>query len=259
MRLLRPLTGAAAIVLLAGLVGCEPLAERQLEFSDTERVKITEIRVAPGSGDLVVRTGPVADVEVRRVIRYRSGNPEQHTYRIEGSTLFIDIECGRACSVSYDILAPAGVAVRGENGSGDVSLTDVAVVDFTVGSGDVAVSGATGAVRAETGSGDITLARLPGAVAARATSGDIEGRELGAGKVQAETGSGNITLTLSTAASVEARASSGSVTLSVPAGGYQVRTATGSGNAHSEVPNAPDATAVLDASTGSGDITIQQR
>ncbi|MFC6021812.1 DUF4097 family beta strand repeat-containing protein [Plantactinospora solaniradicis] len=250
------MAGAAALIALIALSACDGLAEQRLTFDRTEDVKITEIEIVPGSGDVVVRTGAVTNVRIERVVQYRGAEPTGNTYRIEGTKLFLDTDCGRHCGVSYDVLAPEGVAVRGENGSGDITLTAVSEVDLEVGSGDINVTDASGKVRAQTGSGDISLVRVPAEVSARASSGSIDGHDLGAGKVQAETGSGDITLTLAAAASVRAHASSGSVDLFVPTGDYQVRATADSGSADVTVPNNPTATATLDVRTGSGDITI---
>lgn len=249
--------GTVALVALVALAGCDPLAEQRLTFDRTEDVKITEIELAPGSGEVVVRAGAVTNVRIERVVRYRGAEPNDTGYRIEGTKLFLDTDCGRHCDVSYDVLAPAGVRLRGENGSGDVRLTALSEVDIRVGSGDVTVTDVTGPVRAETGSGGIELTRLPGTVSARAGSGTIQGRQLGAGKVQAQTGSGDISLTFATAASAQASASSGTIELTVPAGAYQVRTHVESGSTDVTVPNDPAAKDVLDLQTGSGDITVR--
>lgn len=250
--------GVAALIALIALSACEGLAEQKVTFDRTENTKITEIELTPGSGEVVVRTGAVTNVRIERVLRYRGAEPTEATYRIDGTKLILDTDCGRNCGVSYDILAPEGVAVRGENGSGDVSLTAVSEVDLEVGSGAIDVTDASGRVRVQTGSGDITLNRVSGEVIAHASSGAIDGRGLGAGKVQAETGSGDITLALASPTSVRAHASSGSVDLIVPTGDYQVRATPDSGSADVTVPNNPTATAVLDVRTGSGDITIGQ-
>ena len=58
--------------------------------------------------------------------------------------LHIDTDCGHDCSVSYEIEAPAGVAVRGELSSGDVGLTGSGSADVTLTSGDIMVRDATG-------------------------------------------------------------------------------------------------------------------
>ncbi|MEE6310947.1 DUF4097 family beta strand repeat-containing protein [Plantactinospora veratri] len=251
------LTGGLALVALIALAGCEGFAEQRLTYDRTEDVKITEIEVLPGAGDVVIRTGAVQNVRIERVVQYRGPEPNDATYRIDGTKLVLDTDCGRHCGVSYDVLAPAGVALRGENGSGNVTLTALTTVDIKIGSGDISVTDASGPVRVETGSGDIRLNRVPGTVSARAGSGSIEGRSLGAGKVNAETGSGDISLVLVAAGSVQASASSGSIDVTVPAGGYRVSAHADSGNTDVRVPNDPAAKAVLDMRTGSGDITVR--
>lgn len=249
----------AAAALLAGSAGCGPVGERRLDFRHTETAPITEISiVSPGSGDLLVRTRPAETVEIRRTVRYQRDEPGT-TYRVVGTVLELEIDCGWRCSVSYDIDAPPGVSVRGENGSGQVALFDVASVSMKVGSGGVTVDGADGAVTAETGSGGITVARAAGPVTLTAGSGSVEGRELGGQGVLATAGSGSVTLSLDTAGPVQAQAGSGSVHITVPSGSYQVRTRTGSGHADVQLPHDADGEHLIDAETGSGSITVAQR
>ncbi|SDZ25961.1 Putative adhesin [Micromonospora pattaloongensis] len=247
--------GAAALV---ALPGCAVLAERQLDFTDTEAVKITEITIAPGSGDIVIRTGPVSAVRIKREVRYRGDEPGA-TYRIDGAVLAVETDCGRQCSVSYDILAPEGVSVRGENGSGDLELTDVSAIDVTVGSGDITVIRPSGAVTARTGSGDIRLVDAAGGVSARTGSGSIDAHGLGRSRVDAETGSGDITLGLTSPADVRAHASSGSIELTVPSAGYRVAVTTGSGSRNVDVTHEPAGAHLLELETGSGDVTVRRR
>lgn len=254
-------TVAAGVLALIALSGCDSLTESRLDFDNTEEVKVTQIIVTRGgSGDVVVNTGPVSHVQIKRVVRYRGGEPRTTgTYRIDGTELTLDADCGRQCSVSYDILAPEGVSVRGENGSGEVLLTRVGAVDIKVGSGAVDINGASGTVRAETGSGDIAVRDIKGAVTALTGSGEITGRRLGGGKVDVETGSGAISVTLETVASVRAFTSSGEVELVVPSGSYRVTVSTGSGDKNVSVPHDPSATEQLDVEAGSGDVTIRRR
>ncbi|MFD1322894.1 DUF4097 family beta strand repeat-containing protein [Micromonospora sonneratiae] len=250
--------GAAALIALAG---CTPLTQSRLDFSNTEEVKITQITVARGgSGDVVVITGQVSNVQIDRVVRYHGGEPRTTgNYRINGTELLLDADCGQRCSVSYEIIAPEGVSVRGETGSGEVSLTRVGTVDIKVGSGGITVNGASGTVKAETGSGEVSISDVKSAVTARTGSGGITGRGLGDGQVDVETGSGSVSLTLSTAGSVRAHTASGEVELAVPPGSYRVSVNTGTGDKNVGVSNDPTATLHLDVKTGSGDVTISQR
>ncbi|MBO4210497.1 DUF4097 family beta strand repeat protein [Micromonospora echinofusca] len=253
------MTGATAALLLGALVGCGELAQRRLDFSDTEAVKITKITILPGSGDVLVRTAAVPDTSIKRVVRYQGGQQPKAAYRLEGTELVLDTDCGRRCSVSFEVLAPEGVTVSGENGSGDVELTRVGAVDLVVGSGDIRVRGTSAGVRAETGSGSIEVTDVTGAVRLRAGSGGVTGRGLRGAEIDAETGSGDIELTLEAPGPVRAHAGSGSVEVTVPPGAYQVRARTGSGQTTVGVPDDPTARLVLDVGADSGDVTVQPR
>ncbi|MEH0822792.1 MULTISPECIES: DUF4097 family beta strand repeat-containing protein [unclassified Micromonospora] len=248
--------GATAIVILAA--GCDTLSFRRLDFDHTEAVRISTVTVRPGAGDVVVRaTGPATEVRIQRVLRYQGDQPRT-TYEVRGDELVLDTECGPRCSVSYEVTAPEGVRVRGETGSGDVELSRVGPVEFTLGSGNIRVVGATGPVRAETGSGNIEVEDVGAPVDLHASSGDITGLRL-RGEVDAEAESGNVTIELEEPASARAHASSGDVELRVPAGRYRVRASTGSGDSDLGVVNDPAASLVLDLSTGSGNVRVSQR
>ncbi|MEV4493544.1 DUF4097 family beta strand repeat-containing protein [Micromonospora coxensis] len=248
--------GAAATLILA--TGCDTLSFRRLDFDQTETARIATITVRPGAGDVVVRgTGPATEVRIKRVLRYQGDQPGR-TYEIQGDELVLDADCGPRCSVSYEVTAPEGVRVRGETGSGNVELSKVGAVEFTLGSGNIRVATAGGPVQAETGSGDIEVSAVPAPVTLRASSGNITGLRLG-GEVDAEANSGNVSIELDQPVSARAHASSGDVELLVPDGRYRVRSHTGSGDAELGVPDDPGASALLDVSTGSGNVTVNRR
>ncbi|MEU8263621.1 DUF4097 family beta strand repeat-containing protein [Micromonospora sp. NPDC048999] len=248
-------TAAAALVLLSG---CDTLSFSELTYDNIEAVKITRITVRPGSGDVTVRgSGAATDVRIKRKVRYQGTQPDTG-YRITGDELVLDTGCGNRCSVSWEVTAPEGVTVRGETGSGDITLSQVGAVDVKLGSGDVSVTAAHGDVSAETGSGDITVDDATGAVRLHTSSGDVEARRLAAG-VDAETSSGDVTVELDQPASARVHTGSGNVELAVPDGRYRVRTSTGSGETSLAVTDDPTAALLLDISTGSGDLTISRR
>ncbi|MEV4199254.1 DUF4097 family beta strand repeat-containing protein [Micromonospora globbae] len=249
------LGAAAALILLSG---CDNLSYRRLDFDNTETARIDTIRVLPGAGDVVVRaTGPESEVRIKRVVRYQGAEPDAK-YEVKGSELVLDTECGMRCTVSYEVTAPAGVAVKGETSSGDVELTHVGAVELQVRSGDVRLSGATGPVRVEASSGNIDVSEATGAVTLRASSGDISARRV-EGALDAEARSGNVVIEMEKPASVRAHATSGDVDVVVPAGPYRVRAHANSGDEHVTVTNDPAATLMLDVSTTSGDINVGQR
>ncbi|WBB66944.1 DUF4097 family beta strand repeat-containing protein [Micromonospora sp. WMMD812] len=257
-RRVAPIALGAATVLIV-LTGCDNLSYRRLDYDNTEAARITTIRVLPGAGDVVVRaSGTASEVRIKRVVRYQGGVQPDAKYQINGSELVLDADCGSRCSVSYEVTAPEGVGVTGETGSGDVELSRVGTVQLRLGSGNVQLTGASGAVRVETGSGDIEVSEVAGPLNLRASSGNITARRL-TGQVDAEANSGDVEVELDQPVSARAHASSGNVNLVVPAGRYRVRSSTGSGDANLGVADDPTASLVLDVSAGSGDVSISQR
>ncbi|MEV0156812.1 DUF4097 family beta strand repeat-containing protein [Micromonospora sp. NPDC050686] len=254
----RALPAAGAAALLIVLAGCDTLPSRRLDFDTTEPARIDRVTVRPGAGDVVLHgTGRAGEVRVKRTVRYQGDQPTD-TWLVDGAELVLDTDCGRRCSVSYEVTVPKGVDVRGENGSGDVELSDTGPVQFQVGSGDVQVRGADGAVRVETGSGNIDVTDVTASVRLRTGSGNITGSRL-AGAVDAEANSGNVTLDVTAPVPARAHAGSGDVEVVVPAGRYRVRSSTGSGDADLGIADDPSASVLLDLSTGSGNVTLTAR
>ncbi|MGC4895244.1 DUF4097 family beta strand repeat-containing protein [Micromonospora sp. DT31] len=258
---LRPRTAVAATAatVLIVLAGCDTLAFRRLDYDHTERVKITTVTVADeGAGDVVLRAnGSTDQVRIKRVVRYQGDEPSSR-YEIKGDELVLPTDCGHRCSISWEVTAPPGVAVRGSTGSGNVDLSEVGAVEFTLSSGNLTVRGAAGGVRASTTSGNIQVVEAAGPVRLRARSGDIEARRLAAA-VDAEATSGNILVELDRPAPVRLHATSGNVGLSVPVGRYRVRADATSGDTDVTVNDDPGASVLLDVSATSGNVTVSSR
>ncbi|GID93330.1 DUF4097 family beta strand repeat-containing protein [Amorphoplanes digitatis] len=253
-------TGAIALITAtaAALAGCGAGVGARLTYDDTEKVKVSEIVLSGGSGNVTVATAPINETRIKRVVRTGGSADPQASYRLDGTVLSIDTRCGEHCNVSYEIQAPTGVRVHGKLGSGDISLTEVGTAEITVGSGNVEVDRATGAVSVKSGSGDITVTDLHGATTLVAGSGNVEAHGLAGGAaVRAQASSGDVEVELAEAGPVTARTGSGNVELVVPDGAYQVKTHTGSGDTELiGVANDPSAKTLLDVQTGSGDVTI---
>jgi hypothetical protein len=243
---------AATTVALAGCGG----VGAKLTFNDTEKVKITEIDLAGHSGDVMVKTSAINETRITRIIR-KNGDPGQ-SYRLDGSVLHLNTDCGMNCSVSYQIETPPGVAVTGTLSSGDIGLTGVASADVTVTSGDVNVHGATGAVKIRATSGDIDVIGAGGPVTLQATSGNLRAIDVAGGPVTARVTSGDVQLKIDKATSVTAEATSGNVQLMVPGGAYQVHARAGSGDTNVGGGIIADTASknVLDLTAGSGDVTV---
>jgi hypothetical protein len=238
----------------ATLTGCAGVVGARMTYDDTEKVKITDIVMSGGSGDVIVKTAAVDQTTIKRVIR-RSSNPGE-SYRIDGTTLMIDTSCGRDCSVSYEITAPAGIAVRGSLRSGDVGLNGVGAADVQVTSGNVMIRNATGPVKVSATSGDVDVLDSSGPVTAEVTSGNVRAMNAG-GVVDVRSTSGDVDVKLTTANSVTAEASSGDVNVMVPPGHYKILTDTGSGDdSVTGLVSDPTAKSVLNVSAGSGDVSV---
>lgn len=244
------LLGAASVTVLAGCGG----VGARLTFNDVEKVKVTEIVLTGASGNVDVRTAAVTETSIQRII-HRNSDPGQ-SYRIDGTVLHLDTDCGSDCTVDYVVEAPAGVAVRGELSSGDLALTGVGRTDVTVTSGDIAVVKATGPVNAKATSGDVTVLDSAAATTAESTSGDVRAMNV-SGPVSATATSGDVDVKLSTPGSVTARANSGDVTVIVPPGSYQVRADAASGDAAiMGLVNDPAAKNVIEVNASSGNATV---
>lgn len=247
---------ALAAASVAALAGCDGVVGATMTFDDTERAKVTDIVLTGGSGEVLITTGDVTETRIKRVIR-GSTDPGP-SYRLTGSTLSLSTECGARCQVGYEISAPAGVAVRGEMTSADLTASGVGAVDLKVSSGDIAIDGAAGPVTIVATSGDIRVADVP-SLTVELSSGDITSQRI-AGPVQARATSGDITLDVSVPASVTASVQSGDLTVMVPDGAYQIRTDTASGDATvAGLRPDPRSAHVLDLRTRSGDLLVTAR
>jgi hypothetical protein len=253
---------AGAVTLIAvsaaALAGCGGGIGARLTYDDTEKVKVSEIVLTGGSGDVTVTTAAISETRIKRIVRTDGSADPQSSYQLAGTVLTLDTSCGSQCQVSYEIQAPTGVGVRGKLGSGTLALNDIATVDVNVGSGDIAIDGASGTVSLKSGSGDILANDLRAATTLVTGAGDVDARGLTGGKaVRAQTGSGDLRVEVTQAASVTARTGSGDVELMVPDGAYQVKTRNGSGDAELlGLVDDPKATNVIDVQTGSGDARV---
>jgi hypothetical protein len=187
-----------------------------------------DLEVLTRSGDITIHPGPAGTVTISGKIfvgdHWFSGSRQSDIAQIEknppiqqnGNSIRVDYVGVRNIAVSYEITAPADTAVRTHTGSGDQTI-----------------EGMRQSLELESGSGDIRLRDVSGPIHARTGSGNLETHQV-SGPIQAEAGSGDIVL-------------SGAMT-----GPWTVRT--GSGNVRVALP--PQANFELDASTGSGEVSI---
>jgi len=202
---------------------------------------ITEIRAAGGSVDVELRPGTESGIRIHRTVRYLNPLHERPgpTSRIDGTVLRLgsDDSC-TFCAVEYVVVAPAGVRVSADVGTGSLNVTGASTVDVKVSTGSITVTDATG---------DVT---------ARAETGSITGRGLRSGAVVAAAKTGAISLDLAAPADVEATTSMGRVQLTVPPATYRVDATTGLGKADVRIANDPNGRYRLALRAGTGDVVL---
>ncbi|MFD1145827.1 DUF4097 family beta strand repeat-containing protein [Saccharothrix hoggarensis] len=254
------LAAVVAVAAAVALTSCVRLVQQSFDDQHEVTGQVTEVRLANGAGDVVLRSRDGATrTEVKRRVRYAKDHdkPSGDSHRLDGSTLVLD-GCGDRCSVDYEVVVPStDVRVTGENGSGNVHLEDVASVEVEVGSGDTTVRRVSGVVRLVNNSGDIDVADVAGDFTGRIDSGNSHLSNM-RGTVTVDNGSGDVHVRMGAALSVRAESGSGNVTVQVPrSGAYKVDVDAGSGEQAIDVPNDPNASAELLVRAGSGDVRIE--
>lgn len=211
---------------------------------------VGEVHVTVGSGDVEVigeaRDDVLVDAAIQRGMWRGAWQPETELRRdgvrldaTSGCSLWAHIGVSD-CGASFTVRVPRGTRVVIEAKSGDVRVMRIdGIVTVGVSSGDVHADDAGGPLAIETSSGDVSVEGYLGR------------------RLSVETSSGDVALrTVSAPRRVRARASSGDVDVRVPDVPYRVSVQTGSGDEDVQVRRDADAPRSIEATTGSGDVTI---
>lgn len=275
MRIGLAIGGAVLVLVGAGvLVGGAVPAEPEVRRSPL--AGISDVRLAPGSGDAqIVRGSGRAEVE-QVVTRWKwpwQDGAEPVHHRIEGGTLVLGTDCGDRCEVDYRVRLPEGVPVAGRLGSGSLDVRGMRSVAAEVGSGSIEARGIGGPVDVRTGAGSVRLRELGGTADARTSSGSVDAAGLRgerftartgsggirlvdvAGRVDVQSGSGGIDGRRVAGADLVARSGAGSVSLGV-LDPRRVAVGTGSGSLDVAVPRGLGAYRVRSDERGAGDAEI---
>jgi Putative adhesin len=226
-----------------------------------------DLDVQTGSGEITVRVGDSAKVEVHGRIHANhglfGGDVEQRIHEIEanppieqnGNIIRVGHIENRGwksnISISYELVVPGQTKLHSESGSGDQTVEGIGgPADASSGSGNVRLSNIGAETHVHTGSGDIELSAIHGPVRASAGSGGI--RAIGiAGGLTASSGSGSVKLEQTAAGDVEIGTGSGSVEIKGAKGAVKVQT--GSGSITAQGNPAGD----WRLHTGSGDVSVE--
>lgn len=149
-----------------------------------------EVIGAPGATDLRARGTACADresvlEEIQLVAERR------------GDALHLEARFPRnhrgSASLDIEVTIPAELAVRIDDGSGDLAVRGVASLSIEDGSGSITVADVAGSVEVDDGSGDVELLGIGGDVTIDDGSGGIDVRGAG-GRVRIDDGSGSISV-----------------------------------------------------------------
>ncbi len=260
----------ALVASLFALVPASALAQ-PLTFERSLAVGASPtLDASTGSGSITVHAGSGSTIVVKGTVEIRRGSnvpanaaelarqlvaspPITQTGDAVTVGRIADHATRQAVSVSYDISVPAAAAVQVDSGSGDVAVSGVnGRVKAHSGSGGVTATAIGGDIDARTGSGDIVVKDVRKAASLSTGSGTIAGVLTGAGDVKATSGSGDITLE-GVNGMLAASTGSGSIGVEgTPTADWRVSAA--SGDLTVALPSGKGFT--LDASTSSGTLDI---
>jgi hypothetical protein len=224
-----------------------------------------DLEVFTHSGDITVRHGATGIVSVSGKIYlstgWLSGTRNDAVIELEknppiqqsGNRVHIDYVAASNISIDYEITVPPDTMLRTHSGSGDQVIEGIGKkLELESGSGDMRLRDISGDVHTRSGSGDVEARGIAGPVHAETGSGDIRLDESGSGDVRLQTGSGDIEVHGANG-SVNAETGSGYIMIAGNiTSSWNIRT--GSGDVRLDLP--PQSAFDLDASTGSGDLSV---
>lgn len=192
---------------------------RDINF-DVELLGLTRLSIDVGAGELNVTGAQRSDLISVRAVACADSQSRLDDLDLrqdrQGDRLEIASETGDSgwASVNWlgsnyayidvNISIPAGLVIDIDDGSGDLTLSDVSG-DFRIddGSGGIEIERVTGDVRIDDGSGDIWIQDVTGSVRLEDGSGDMELSNIsgdvhvlddGSGDIRIETVGGNVTI-----------------------------------------------------------------
>jgi hypothetical protein len=172
--------GLAVLVTGVGWLASEQ--SRTVSYSVTSTLSAVDLQLTSGQADVVGSTSPA--LQVRHTDSYAFGHPAHERRWLAGGVLHIVSSCPRivlgACSATYELAVPQGVAVHVRTGSGAVRM-DGFNGDATIGtrSGDVDIAAYCGfhlAAASESGSLHVTAACPTQSLRLQTASGDAVAR-----------------------------------------------------------------------------------
>lgn len=249
------------------LVRHEPTSTATIEVSCHDEVDLTPVDITASGDDVVVHVPSLfADESGRRGVAIDLGFFSFSLGDARARGLRVEAVVPEGCALEIGsksgdvVVTGASGAVIVRTGSGDVRVESAARVEAHVGSGDVTLGEAGTAVVAS-GSGDVVIDRARQEAQLRSGSGDVRIRSA-SGTLTTTSGSGDLHVALFDGETITARTASGDVSVGLPAGvpvWQDVQTVTGDVIARLGSVGEPaegERFITVRATTTSGDVTL---
>lgn len=176
------------------LISCSSSHSQEEKTIEKSFDGISSIDLSTASGDCVIKKGSTDAVQVKVTYTY---DDDDYTPKMEQSGSRLGLEekfhaRNTRGSSKWELTVPDGLEIEFSSGSGDLALSDLkGELDFNSGSGDANIDGFEGELKGNSGSGDFHLKNVKGEIKINSGSGDhhISDSELLA---KANTGSGDV-------------------------------------------------------------------
>jgi hypothetical protein len=176
------------------LISCSSSHSQEEKTIEKSFDGISSIDLSTAAGDCVIKKGSTDAVQVKVTYTY---DDDDYTPKMEQSGSRLGLEekfhaRNTRGSSKWELTVPDGLEIEFSSGSGDLALSDLkGEMDYNSGSGDAHIDDFEGELKGNSGSGDFHLKNVRGEIKINSGSGDhhISDSELLA---KANTGSGDV-------------------------------------------------------------------
>ncbi len=241
--------------LLACLVLAQPALAQRCEHSrdinlTASATAVNLAVVVAGAGELVIEGGGTDEIVIQgRACASDADRLEEMSIDLSprGDRLQIKTEIpdrgnwswsgNRYAHIDLTVQLPANLAVRVDDGSGNLVVRDVSSIELEDGSGNIEMSGIAGDVSIDDGSGNIDLTDVGGEVWINDGSGNIDIADVGSVVID-DDGSGNIDVDVVRGSVIVHSDGSGGIWVAAVGGDFTVQDDGSGGIRHRDVAGA---------------------
>jgi hypothetical protein len=273
-----PLTPARRVALLIGVPAClavtgftgfdliAMVGQGHFHFSHTFAATTRQLSVTDAGGNVVLEQAATGPARLSGSGYYSIVRPNFTEHATATSAVF-GIDCnfpvGR-CGLDMTVSVPTGTAATVSTGGGGLTA-DRMTGDLALHTdgGNIQANDTTGDVTMTTGGGDLTADHVAGDHLSMDTDGgNIQATGVAETRLAATSGGGDIEIVFTVVPrDVTVRTDGGNVTIVVPRGTtqYRLSASTDGGNVDDNtIPYSPSSPDEITASSGGGDVTIEQ-